>query len=139
MPEFDIYIEHWGLNRELEVPEWFTISSEEYRTKRDWKLAQFEIYQKLLIETWEYERFEGVLISNLKTKLIEINPKIEFIPLSYDELINKTFEFDIKRNDTLNLISSFIQIAKSNFLMEDDIQQRLKSKKYTRKKKHLDK
>jgi DNA helicase-4 len=51
LPEYDIFIEHWGLNQEMEIPKWFTISSEEYREIREWKLDQFNIHQKLLIET----------------------------------------------------------------------------------------
>ncbi len=131
LPDFDIYIEHWGLNKELRIPKWFTITSEEYQANREWKLDQFKKHQKILVETWEYERQEGTLIENLKLKLIEINPDIKFVPLSYVDLINKTYEFEVKKNDILNLISSFIRIAKSNFLMEDDIAQRLKSKTYT--------
>ncbi len=135
LPKYDIYIEHWGLNKKFKVPDWFTISSEEYCANRDWKLAQFEKHQKTLVETWEYERIEGNLILKLITKLKEIEPEIEFRPLPFKELVEKTSEFDLKKNDILTLVSSFIQIAKSNFLMEDDIAQRLNSKKYSRKQK----
>lgn len=54
--EYHIYIEHWGLNENFEVLEWFSISSEEYRRNRERGLSQFKEYQKILIETWEYER-----------------------------------------------------------------------------------
>lgn len=135
LPEYDIYIEHWGLNRDLEVSKWFTISSEEYRANREWKLTQFKKYQKVLIETWEYEHQEGILMSKLNEKLLKANPDIKFIPRDYNELVNKTFEFDVKKADILGLITSFIQIAKSNFLIEEDIARRILSRKYTRKQK----
>ncbi|MGQ4876574.1 MAG: UvrD-helicase domain-containing protein, partial [Promethearchaeia archaeon] len=135
LPEYDIYIEHWGLNRDFEVPEWFTLTSKEYCQKREWKLAQFEKHQKLLIETWEYERIEGNLISNLKSKLKKINSNIAFKPLSLEELIQRVSDFKNKKNDIITLIDSFIRIAKSNFLMEDDIEHRLKYRKYSNKQK----
>lgn len=28
LPQYDIYIEHWGLNKDFKVPEWFSISSD---------------------------------------------------------------------------------------------------------------
>lgn len=72
LPEYDIYIEHWGLNKDFKVPEWFSKSSEEYLKLRDWKLSQFEKYQKNLIETLDYERLKNELIPKLKKKLIVV-------------------------------------------------------------------
>lgn len=31
LPQYDIFIEHWGLNKDGEVPEWFGQSTQEYR------------------------------------------------------------------------------------------------------------
>jgi len=135
LPEYDIYIEHWGLNRDFEVPEWFSISSEEYLELRDWKLSQFEKYQKILIETWDYERFNNELIRNLKEKLIETNSSIKFEPLSYQELIERTFEFKEKQNEIVKLVGNFIEIAKCNFFMVEDIAERIKLKEFSRKQK----
>lgn len=133
LPDYDIYIEHWGLNRKMEVPDWFTISSQEYQENRNWKLQQFETYQKTLIETWEYERLEANLIQNLKTKLQKLDQEIKFKPLGYTELVEYVSEFDVRKKDHFDLIMSFIEIAKSNYLMEDDVAERLKSKSYSPK------
>ncbi len=46
LPDFDFYIEHWGMDRNLQVPEWFTQSSLDYKQTREWKLAQFQKHQK---------------------------------------------------------------------------------------------
>lgn len=128
LPDYDIYIEHWGLNRAMEVPPWFTITSEAYRQNRSWKLEQYQKHNKLKIETWEYERREGFLLENLKSNLKELAPAIEFIPLNYKDLVNKTSEFDLKAKDIFDLISSFIQIAKSNFLTPEEISERVRAK-----------
>ncbi len=135
LPDFDIYIEHWGLNENMEVAPWFSQSSEEYLEVRKWKLSQFEKHDKILVETWDYERRRDELIPNLKKKLLDVNPKIEFIPLSYEELIEKTQEFKEKRDQLVNLIANFIKIAKSNFYNEKDIEKKLETIKYKKKQK----
>ena len=135
LPKYNIYIEHWGLNQDLEVPEWFTTTTKEYLDNKKWKLAQFKKHEKVLIETWDYERLTGDLIPNLKEKLIATNPEIKFTPLSYEELIEKTFEFKEKRDEITNLIGNFIKIAKCNFFTVKDIETRIKAKKYSKKQK----
>ena len=89
LPDHDVYIEHWGLNKQNQVPPWFTKSSEEYLELRNWKLEQFENHDKTLIETWDYERISDDLIPNLKTKLKEVIPDLKLNPLSYDELVKR--------------------------------------------------
>ena len=87
LPDHDIYIEHWGLNENLEVPPWFTKTSQEYLELREWKLSQFEKLRKILIETWDFERKNEQLIPNLKKNLKEKIPDIQFVPLSSQELV----------------------------------------------------
>jgi len=135
LPDYDVYIEHWGLNKNFQVPPWFTKSSEEYLELRDWKLEQFKKYNKTLIETWDYERSSEELIPKLKEKLIVKIPRIEFISLNYNELVEKTFEFKDKRNEIINLVGNFIKISKCNFFSVQDITERIQSKKYSKKQK----
>ena len=42
LPEFEIFIEHWGLNVNHEVAPWFTKSSQDYLEVMEWKLSQFK-------------------------------------------------------------------------------------------------
>ena len=131
--DYDLYIEHWGLNKDKKVPDWFTITTEEYLILREWKLEQFEKHNKILIETWDYERLSEELISKLKEKLKETIPSINFTPLTYNELVEKTFAFKDKKNEVVNLVGNFIKISKCNFFTVDDISKRIKSKKYSKK------
>ncbi|MFX0030156.1 MAG: UvrD-helicase domain-containing protein [Candidatus Hermodarchaeota archaeon] len=133
LPDFDIYIEHWGLNEKCEVAPWFTISTQEYLEVRKWKLEQFEKHQKVLVETWDYNRNQGILISNLQNNLKEKYPGIEFKTIPYEELIEKVFNFKEQRNEVSKLIVSFIRIAKANYLKPKRIEKRIKSGNYTRK------
>ena len=133
LPDFDIYIEHWGLNENFEVSPWFTKTSQEYLELREWKLSQFEKHQKILVETWDYERKKGILISNLKNNLIQKNGEIEFIPIPYEELVEKVYNFKEQQGEISNLIVSFIRIAKSNYLKPEKIEKRIQSGDYTEK------
>ncbi|TFF87416.1 MAG: hypothetical protein EU548_10340 [Promethearchaeota archaeon] len=133
LPDYDIYIEHWGLSRERQVPNWFTKTTEEYLELREWKLEQFEKYDKKLIQTWDYERFSEELIPNLRQKLKREIPNIEFIPLTYNDLVEKTHTFKDKRNEIINLVGNFIKISKCNYFSVEDINERIKSKKYSKK------
>ncbi len=133
LPAYDIYIEHWGLNEKRQVPKWFSKTSEEYREERKWKLNQFKKHNKILVETWEYERTNNLLISNLKKNLIKLDDRITFSPMSYRDLVEKTFEFKEKTGEITDLIISFVKIAKSNYLETNEISRKLKSKKFTQK------
>ena len=133
LPKYDIYIEHWGLNERCEVAPWFAITSQEYLEMRKWKLEQFKKYQKVLVETWNYERSKGILVSHLQIKLKKINPEIEFIPTPYEELVEKVYNFKEHSYEISNLIVSFIRIAKANYLKPKKIEKRIDSGKYSKK------
>jgi DNA helicase-4 len=133
LPKYNIYIEHWGLNEKCEVAPWFTITTQEYLEMRKWKLEQFEKHEKVLVETWDYERNQGVLVSNLLKNIKNVEPDIEFIQIPYKELIEKVFDFKDQRNEVSNLVSSFIRIAKANYLKPKRIEKRIDSGKYSKK------
>jgi len=61
------------------------------------------------------------------------NSEINFVPLTYDLFVEKTYEFKENTNEISELIMSFITLAKSNFLKIDDIKQRIRSSKYSPK------
>lgn len=131
LPAYDCYIEHWGLSKDDKVPEWFSISSEEYLKKREWALAQFKKHGKRCIETWDYERTERQLIPNLKNKLRNLNRSINLKSLTYQELVEKTYGFKENCDEIVKQISTFISLAKSNFFKDSDIEERLHSGGYT--------
>jgi DNA helicase-4 len=117
LPEYDIYIEHWGVNRQGQVASWFTKTSQEYLQERNWKLSVFEKHHKILVQTWDYERVEGNLVGSLKERLQEINKNITFTPLSYKELVEKVFDLQNDKNQAIkDLIKGVITYCISNFM-----------------------
>jgi DNA helicase IV len=74
LPNDEIYIEYFGINREGKVPSYFkangTISaSDDYQSKMQWKKELHSRNNTILIESFSYEKFENILIDNLKDSL----------------------------------------------------------------------
>lgn len=135
LPEYDIYIEHWGVNEEMKVPEWFNKTSSEYCAEMEWKRRQFKKYDKLLIETWQYDAHSGRLLEDLRKKIQGAVPEIEFKRLSYADLVNKTFAFKESYDEFTKLMWTFIKLAKSNALSPQEIRKRIESDQYSNKQK----
>lgn len=126
LPQYDIYIEHWGLDRHGEVASWFSVSSNEYKEERQWKLETFNKVNKKLVESWYYEQQEGTLIENLKHRLLELDPTIVFTPLPLETIIKRIESTLREQNSRIyELTTTFIHHAKSNFLSPNDINKKL--------------
>ena len=76
LPDYDIYIEHFGLiDRNNNVPNWFSSSKNlsakaKYNSDIAWKRKTHLKNKTTLVETFSYENKEGLLLLNLKNKLI---------------------------------------------------------------------
>ena len=107
LPEYGIYIEFFGINRNGEVPEWFEGEdpTRTYQEGMKWKRATHKEYGTKLIECYAYEDFEGVLEDKLEEKL-----KAEGVQLrnvSFEEVMKET------GNSSDNILSSFLSTAES--------------------------
>lgn len=74
LPEYKIYIEHFAVDCKGNVPEWFKgddtqSAKEKYNAGIDWKREEHRINNTTLIETYSWEKREGVLLENLERKL----------------------------------------------------------------------
>lgn len=119
LPDYDIYIEHFGLiDRNNNVPHWFSSSNgqsakEKYNGDIVWKRETHTKYETTLIETFSYENKEGVLLENLKEKLE--NQGVVFKQRTSEEIwkiLNSTAKEEVSALDTL--ISTFLNLFKSN-------------------------
>ena len=145
LPDYGLYIEHWAVDREGNVPEWFDGEnpSELYRNgmemKRD-KFNQQDLYY--LIETFEFEAreqdIEDVLEQKLFSFLQEHEPEIQhrISPLPYDYVRKMIIGGRNDNNESLeNLVLSFSIKAKANFQSTDEIRNRLKEPNWNRRQK----
>ncbi|MHA8066957.1 UvrD-helicase domain-containing protein [Aquirufa sp. ROCK2-A2] len=119
LPDYDIYIEHFGLiDRNNNVPHWFSSSNgqsakEKYNGDIAWKRETHTKHETTLIETFSYENKEGILLENLKEKLE--NQGVVFKQRTSEEIwkiLNSTAKEEVSALDTL--ISTFLNLFKSN-------------------------
>lgn len=144
LPEYDLFIEHWGLNKNGEVPEWFDQSTSEYKENMERKKTWFNENNKLLVEIFTYEYDEEDpenFIQLLKERIIEklqsrIDDDFHFGTMTYRELIEVVSESDrdwITEDRVSTDIFNFIKNAKTYNLKPERILQKLESGKWSRK------
>ena len=139
LPQYDIFMEHWGLNKEGKVPEWFNKSSEEYREAMKKKKKWFADNNRPLIETFAYEYNYGKpeeFNEILKRRLDEIlktrfpGKIFEFSSLTYEEILELVWD---SQKTPIDDIQNFITIAKTYGLSPKQIEEKLEKNKWSSK------
>jgi DNA helicase-4 len=145
LPEYDIYIEHWALDKKGRVPEWFKGNNPTKTYKRGMKakIERFKQQKKYsLVETTSGEFKQKDFFENFEKKLIEEitnkNPETKnyLSVMDYSELVKivwKTCRESMNRN-FLN-VETFINKAKTNGLTPQNIQERLEKETWSPKQK----
>lgn len=114
LDDYNIYIEHFGLNRNCENHLIGGKSSEEYVKEMEWKRKVHKKYGTTLIETFSYYQSENRLLTRLTEKLQAQG--VEFNEIDYREvyrilLENKTIK---EWEDFIVLLKTFIELFKGN-------------------------
>lgn len=125
LPDFDIYIEYFGINKKGEVPSYFSgrngmTASQAYAESMKWKRNLHHMYGTRMIEVYAYEKFEEKLLTSLEKKLKEAN--VVFNPVSSKELWDKISGSDNQKLDRVaELFATVITLIKTNNCTLDDI------------------
>ncbi|MCZ2808860.1 MAG: UvrD-helicase domain-containing protein [Candidatus Bathyarchaeota archaeon] len=144
LPEYDLFIEHWGLDEKGEVPKWFDQSTEDYRENMERKRLWLTKNDKLLVETFAYEYNENNpegFIELLKKKVIEklqgrYYRSFEFNPMAYEEVLEVAWAPDrdrISKTHVSKDIFNFIKNAKTYNITPTRILQKLNNGNWSRK------
>lgn len=114
LDDYNIYIEHFGLNRNCENHLIGGKSSEEYVKEMEWKRKVHKKYGTTLIETFSYYQSENRLLTRLAEKLqaqgVEFN-EIDYRKVYRILLENKTIK---EWEDFIVLLKTFIELFKGN-------------------------
>ncbi len=107
----EIYLEHFGINKEGKCPQYTKDKEDKYLETIEWKRKLHNKNNTKLIETYSYEVFDGVLLDNLKQRLIENNVEIK------DKNIKKMTEIEIESifYEYIDLLASFISCFKDKY------------------------
>ena len=126
LPQLNLFIEHWGIDKNGNVPEWFSQSSQEYNEIREKKKKWFIENHQLLVETYAYEfnPLEPEAFCELLRGKIEktVKKPLSFTPLAYEEVLELVWQ---SQKTPIDDIGNFITIAKTYGLNPDDISNKL--------------
>lgn len=120
-----IYIEHFGVSRNGEVPDWFEgkdglSATGKYQTDMAWKRELHLEKGTTLIETYSYEMIEGVLYDNLTQRLNDAGIVIDPMPAGQIwDIINEVASDEVQ--ELVQLFGTFITLMKSNNFSIDEL------------------
>jgi len=118
LPDYNIYIEYFGINKNGEVPPYFTgkpglTPTETYRQSMNWKRDLHKEHNTVLVECYAYEKFDGNLLNKLKEKLE--NRSVEFKPKTAKELWEEiAADGESVLDGIIELFQTVINLMKSN-------------------------
>lgn len=119
LPDYKIYIEYFGINRQGNVPDYFTgkngkSGTQTYRESMEWKRKLHQDNETKMVECFAYENFEGTLTDNLEKKLIEYGVQLK--PMPPEEIWKQVAGEDSNKilDGIVDLIGTVINLLKSN-------------------------
>ena len=112
--ENDIYLEHFGVNRNCQARWLNEEKSKEYSDGIKWKRCLHRTYGSKLLETYSYYMSEDRLLLRLEEKLKKQG--IEIRDIDYEYMLSKIVErSDVNKfKDLMKLIKNFIELFKGN-------------------------
>lgn len=118
LPDYNIYIEYFGIDREGKVPPYFKAkngmsATEEYQASMKWKRQLHSDNHTTLVECFAYEKLEGILLDALEKKLKNVS--VEMKPKTTQELWQQvSLKGDSVLDGIVELFETLINLIKSN-------------------------
>ncbi len=118
LPEYDLYIEYFAVNKKGAVPNYFRANhgmsaTEAYQASMRWKRELHRKNHTTMIESFAHEKFDDALLENLKLRLEEHNVPLN--PKTSQELWQQILATDKNTvNGMIDLFVTVINLAKSN-------------------------
>lgn len=127
LPDYQIYIEYFGINRQNQVPEYFhgkhgKSASEIYCESIKWKRDLHRQNHTTMVECFAYEKFEDKLLDNLRNQLEKHSVKLK--PLNAKDLWAQVNHDDPGLNNLITLIETVINLIKSNNFTFNEVRQK---------------
>lgn len=127
-----IYLEHFGVDRDNNVPKFFAGPNESYEEARRkyiagmyWKRDTHKNNNTILIETYSYEFLEDGFLEKLRTRLSDAGVPLE--PMLEQEIWGVIQDSGSDEVDAfISLVSTFLALMKSNNYDVNDLRKRNK-------------
>lgn len=119
LPDYDLYIEHFGVNENMRAP-WLHFEEQKYIKGMDWKRELHQKNQTTLVESFSYYNKQGILLEKLKENLLKHG--VTFREPDFQTIFSSVYK---QKNgymgNFMNLIISFINLFKSNGYRTEDL------------------
>ena len=118
LPDYNIYIEYFSIDRNGEVPPYFKPShnmnaTQSYQESMRWKRQIHKENNTVMIECYAFEKSEGILLKKLEQRLLENS--VKFNPKSPEELwVNLSTNNKSLVDGIIELFQTIINLIKSN-------------------------
>ena len=128
LPNFDLYIEYFGINRQGEVPPYFSgkngmSTTQAYQEGIKWKRELHRQNGTRMIEVYAYEKLEEQLLPKLEERLKKAG--VVFTPVSSEEMWAEISGTENQKLDRVaELFGTVITLAKSNDCTLKDVRSR---------------
>lgn len=125
LPDYGIYIEYFGIDRNGNVPEHFSDShdksaKEQYNDSIKWKRSIHKEYNTKMIELYAYEREEGCLLESLEEQLV--NASVDLNEVSPENIWKSLNDNNSELlSGLIELFQTIINLIKSNNYSFEDI------------------
>ncbi len=127
LPDYNIYIEYFGINQSGEVPSYFKgkngmTATQAYQASMQWKRETHKSNNTIMIECFAYEKFDGCLLEKLQEKLQ--NNSVILKLKSTKELWEQVSTEDASILDgIIELFETLVNLIKSNGYNISDVRQ----------------
>ena len=129
LPDHDIYIEHFALDRRGRPPRGWT----GYAEGVDWKRRQYAERRTNLIATHSWQHRDETLLDTLERRLLDTG--VEFDPVPVEELVERISRERISW--LAHLLGTFLNHAKSGNLSSEEIEERAAQQQDQRRTRHF--
>jgi len=108
LPDYDIYIEHFGVNKNGDTAPW--VPKDQYLSDMKWKKDLHAENKTTLVETYSFEFMEGTVFDTLAWNLSKLG--VTFNPPSHEKLAEGK-AIKNRLESTAKLASTFMNLFKS--------------------------
>lgn len=129
LPDYDLYIEHFGINEEGRCPQYSKIEEIKYLEGINWKRKLHEENKTKMEETYSFEHKKGQLINKLNSILKKYNIPIKKLSSTEIREIIRTLNTDNEFKEFYKLLNTFLSLFKSCNFTENDIKRFLNETK----------
>jgi DNA helicase IV len=120
LPESGVYLEHFGVGRGGDTAP--GIDKEKYNEGMTWKRELHAAHSTTLVESYSWERMEGVLLENLERKLREAG--VATAPIGADTVEELLQQRDVNQK-LVALMGNFLSVYREGHWARDELKERL--------------